>query len=123
MCVESQPFGFMNIHVRPGVFVPRWETEEWSIALASRLRQLTPSRQAFTLVDLCTGSGCIPLFLKAYCSANIDKSLNSTYGKPNKHARFVGIDKSAVAVRIAQRNLKHYSLPAERFPDGYFSHT
>ena len=110
----------MNLHVRPGVFVPRWETEEWTIALASRLRRLTPSRHTFTVVDLCTGSGCIPLFLKSYISANIDKTLYATYGKPNKLARFVGIDKSPLAMNVARRNLNYYRSPDELFPDAYY---
>jgi methylase of polypeptide subunit release factors len=105
VCAENQPFGHLKIHVRPGVFIPRWETEEWTLALASRLRRLTPSRKDFTVVDLCTGSGCIPLLLKEYVSANIDKSHHSTYGKPNSSAQFIGIEKSATAVEVARANL------------------
>jgi methylase of polypeptide subunit release factors len=86
--------------------VPRWETEEWTLALAARLRKLTPSRQAFTLVDLCTGSGCIPLLLKDFVSAEINKNLYPKYGKANHVAKFIGVEKSAVAVEVAQSNLK-----------------
>jgi methylase of polypeptide subunit release factors len=99
------------------VFIPRWETEEWTLALATRLRRLTPSRQAFTLVDLCTGTGCIPILLKDYLSANIDKGLYPTYGKPNTSARFVGIEKSASAIQVARMNLKTFQ--SQKLPDGY----
>jgi methylase of polypeptide subunit release factors len=111
----------MNIHVRPGVFIPRWETEEWACALATRLRHLSPSRHAFTLVDLCTGSGCIPLFLKGYLAADIDKTLHLTYGIPNYLARFVGVDHSSAAIDVARRNLRHYQSPDQKFPDSYDS--
>ncbi|SRR6266496_6864244 len=107
------------MHIRSGVFIPRWETEEWTLALASRLRRLTPSRQSFTLVDLCTGSGCIPLLLKDYMSANIDKGLHPKYGKPNTTARFVGIEKSATAVDVARINLKSMQSSDQKFPDSY----
>ena len=107
------------MHVRSGVFIPRWETEEWTLALASRLRRLTPSRQSFTLVDLCTGSGCIPLLLKYYVSANIDKGLYPKYGKPNTAARFVGIEKSATAIDVARKNLKRTQSSDQKFPDAY----
>jgi methylase of polypeptide subunit release factors len=107
------------MHVRSGVFIPRWETEEWTIALASRLRRLSPSRRSFTLVDLCTGSGCIPLFLKDYISANIDKQLYSEYGRPNTAARFIGIEKSATAIDVARINLKKTFPSLSKFPDSY----
>ena len=92
--------------MRPGVFIPRWETEEWTLALASRLRKLTPSRQPFMLVDLCTGSGCIPLLLKEFLSADIEKGLYPKYGKPNHIAKFIGVEKSEIAADVAQENLK-----------------
>jgi len=107
------------MHVRSGVFIPRWETEEWTLALASRLRQLTPSRQAFTLVDLCTGSGCIPLLLKNYISANIDKGLYPKYGKPNTSATFIGIEKDEKAITVARKNLQNTQPPNQIFPDSY----
>jgi len=107
------------MHVRSGVFIPRWETEEWTLALASRLRLLTPSRQAFTLVDFCTGSGCIPLLLKNYVSANIDKGLYPKYGKPNTAATFIGIEKDEKAITVARKNLKNTQSTDQRFLDPY----
>jgi methylase of polypeptide subunit release factors len=108
------------MHVRPGVFIPRWETEEWAIALASRLRKLPPSRQAFTLVDLCSGSGCIPIMLKNFVSANIDKTLYPKYGKPNDLAKFIGIEQSPTAIEVARINLERSQLPDQKYSEKYF---
>lgn len=119
ICVENQPFGYLNIHVHPGCFIPRWETEEWTLALASRLRRLAPSQQPYTVVDLCTGSGCIPLLLKDYISADIDPSLHSTYGNPNTNARFIGIEKSASAIKAARINLRNLRGSEQGYPDTY----
>src|SRR5579859_857604 len=97
--VENQPFGHLNLHVRQGVFIPRWETEEWSIALAARLRKHV--KGPFTLVDLCSGSGCIPLLLKSFVSAELQKGLDQKYGPANPLATFVGIEKSPIAAEVA----------------------
>ncbi len=52
------PFRHLELHVGPGVFVPRPETESIvDLALAA-----LPT--GGTVVDLCSGSGCIPLSLK-----------------------------------------------------------
>lgn len=56
----SQPFGPLDIKCEPGVLIPRWETEEWTSALADSLDHL-PS---LNVLDACTGTGCIPLLLK-----------------------------------------------------------
>ena len=58
--LQSQPFGSLDIKCRPGVLIPRWETEEWTTKLASVLcSQSAP----VNIVDACTGTGCIPLLL------------------------------------------------------------
>ena len=106
------------MRVRPGCFIPRWETEEWTLALASRLRQMS-STKPMTVVDLCTGSGCIPLLLKDYISANIDESLHPKYGKPNPRATFIGIEKSEAAIEVARLNLKHLQPQTQKYPDSY----
>lgn len=57
----SQPFGPLNLLTRPPVLIPRPETEHWTMCLAERV---TPSpTRPIRLLDLCTGSGCIPLLL------------------------------------------------------------
>ncbi|SCU88417.1 LADA_0E10022g1_1 [Lachancea dasiensis] len=56
----TQPFGPLEIDCRPGVLIPRWETEEWALDLAHRL----PPDKNLQVLDLCTGTGCIPLLIK-----------------------------------------------------------
>lgn len=58
----TQPFGHLIIKCRPGVLIPRWETEEWVSLLADKLRL---DQNAFSILDACTGTGCIPLLLKS----------------------------------------------------------
>ena len=58
--IGSQPFGALNILTRPPVLIPRPETEHWVV----RLSHLSlPARTTRRLLDLGTGSGCIPLLL------------------------------------------------------------
>lgn len=57
----SQPFGPLNLLARPPVLIPRPETEHWVLKLAD---SLSPTAQCpINLLDLGTGSGCIPLLL------------------------------------------------------------
>src|SRR5579862_2703335 len=55
--VGSVQFCGETILVRPGVYVPRWQTEPLALEAAARLR---PNGVA---VDLCTGSGAVAAVL------------------------------------------------------------
>ncbi|KUI47185.1 protein-(glutamine-N5) methyltransferase, release factor-specific [Mycobacterium sp. GA-1199] len=82
--VGTAAFGPVDVHVGPGVFIPRPETEallEW--ALAQRLPD------APVIVDLCTGSGALALTLSK--------------GRPD--ARIIAVDDSEPALEYARRNL------------------
>ena len=79
----NQPFGPTSILCRRGVLIPRAETEE----LASHLAGLLP--RASKVVDLCTGSGCIPLLLAAETDVSV-----------------VGVDISSHALRLSMENLQ-----------------
>lgn len=60
----SQPFGMLDIKCKKGVLIPRWETEEWCLNLCYSIRrsnQISSSVGNWKIVDLCTGTGCIPL--------------------------------------------------------------
>jgi release factor glutamine methyltransferase len=81
----TAPFGPVVLHVGPGVFIPRPETEailEW--ATARRL----PA--APVIVDLCTGSGALAVTLARHWPA----------------ARVIGIDDSDAALDYARRNVE-----------------
>ncbi|HUB58572.1 MAG TPA: peptide chain release factor N(5)-glutamine methyltransferase [Mycobacterium sp.] len=76
-------FGPLTLHVGPGVFIPRPETEamlEW--ATAQRL-PVAP-----VIVDLCTGSGALAIALAQHWP----------------QARVLGIDDSDAALAYARRN-------------------
>ena len=82
--IGTAPFGPVTVHVGPGVFIPRPETEsmlEWALA--------QPVSQRPVVVDLCTGSGALALAL-------------------SKHwpdARIVAVDDSEDALDYARRNV------------------
>lgn len=76
-------FGPVLLHVGPGVFIPRPETEallEWA-----RAQQLPPRP---VIVDLCTGSGALAVALAHHWPG----------------ARIVAIDNSDAALEYARRN-------------------
>lgn len=80
-------FGRAVLHVGPGVFIPRPETEailEWATA------QRLPARPV--IVDVCTGSGALGVALAQH-RANLGLG-----------ARVLGIDDSEVALDYARRN-------------------
>ena len=82
--IGTAAFGPVTVHVGPGVFIPRPETEsmlEWAVA-----QPLSPNP---VIVDLCTGSGALALALSRH--------------RPG--ARIVAIDDSAEALAYARRNL------------------
>ncbi|KAH9935336.1 S-adenosyl-L-methionine-dependent methyltransferase [Fomitopsis serialis] len=84
----TQPFGPLNLLTRPPVLIPRPETEDWTIRLSERL--LSWRRQPASLLDLCTGSGCIPILL---CHLLPGGSLHAT-----------GVDLSDAAIQLARDN-------------------
>ncbi|HEX2978522.1 MAG TPA: peptide chain release factor N(5)-glutamine methyltransferase [Candidatus Babeliales bacterium] len=55
------PFGSLSIIVEPPTLIPRPETEEWALHIINLLKKLKD--QHLTILDLCTGSGCIALLL------------------------------------------------------------
>ena len=76
-------FGPVTVHVGPGVFIPRPETEallEWAVA-----QQLSPHP---VIVDLCTGSAALALALSQHWP----------------DARVIAIDDSDDALAYARRN-------------------
>ncbi|MCV7257398.1 peptide chain release factor N(5)-glutamine methyltransferase [Mycobacterium shimoidei] len=81
--IGTVEFGPVTLHVGPGVFTPRPETEamlEWAAA-----QQLCADP---VIVDVCTGSGALAIALAHYWPS----------------ARVIGIDDSDVALDYARRN-------------------
>ncbi|KAG6006390.1 hypothetical protein E4U43_000446 [Claviceps pusilla] len=100
----SQPFGLLDIKCRPGVLIPRPETEAYTLHLIDIIKLLKSNKGAteddstdrqMTILDFCTGTGCIPLLVFA--------SLQETF----QHLTVRGVDIAPVAVELAQRNIEH----------------
>jgi release factor glutamine methyltransferase len=83
----------LQLTVSPAVLIPRSETEE----LVEWILQDYPADQILRVIDLGTGSGCIPLALKAR--------------RPSWFCR--GLDVSERALAVAQANAQKLSLPVD----------
>ncbi|EER29017.1 hypothetical protein D8B26_000759 [Coccidioides posadasii str. Silveira] len=95
----DQPFGELDILCRKGVLIPRPETESYTFRTArlilSELRMGSSSPAPIRILDLCTGTGCIPLLLHSLLASSIpDLAL-------------VGIDISRKALSLARENLEY----------------
>ncbi|KAF9454048.1 S-adenosyl-L-methionine-dependent methyltransferase [Macrolepiota fuliginosa MF-IS2] len=95
----TQPFGPLNLLVRPPVLIPRPETEHWVIKLSETIRPT--AQNPCRLLDLGTGSGCIPLLLCHLWSP----------GSVHMH----GVDISPHAIHLANENalLSGISTPSD----------
>lgn len=98
----SQPFGPLDIKCRPGVLIPRPETEAYTYHLAELIKTgellgQKPSNGKGTLgiVDFCTGTGCIPLLLHTLLQHSFH------------HLRVRGVDIAPDAVDLARLNVAH----------------
>jgi methylase of polypeptide subunit release factors len=80
------------LQVTPPTLIPRHETEDWALWTADKLKfeSLAGRKEAITGLDLCTGTGCIPLLLAAEL--------------PPRSFSALAIDVSPSAVDLARRN-------------------
>ena len=93
--LKSQPFGPLDMKCKPGVLIPRPETEAYTYHLASEVKRLgrQEGSQELRVLDFCTGTGCIPLLLFSL----LQRSFN--------FLQVHGVDISAEAVNLARENL------------------
>ena len=80
----------------PGVFIPRPETE---LLVDCAIEYLSKSKDSLKIIDFCTGSGCILL--------SIAKKF------PNHD--YIGLDKSKLAIKTAEKNRKSIGLKNVQF--------
>jgi methylase of polypeptide subunit release factors len=97
--LESQFFGALEIRCRPGVLIPREETAASVTHLVKILSIEQDRSSALRVLDLCTGTGCIPLLFHHEFYAERPRT--------NTALEIVGIDISGVALSIARENLIH----------------
>jgi HemK-like putative methylase len=90
----SQPFGCLDIKCRRGVLIPRAETEAYTLYLSDVLRGSHSRTGSLTVVDFCTGTGCIALTLYAVLRNEFPE------------LQVVGVDISPTAISLANENLR-----------------
>ena len=104
--VGKQEFWGLDFIVRPEVLIPRPETElvvETALKITERVRRSTEADTPFTIVDLCTGSGCIAVSL----------------AREMRNARFFAIDTSGKALAVARENARKHGVSERiRFLEG-----
>lgn len=87
----TQPFGqHLNLLVRPPTLIPRPETEKWACRLAKYINQQKQSK--LRILDIGSGSGCIPLLLAAEVDAK------------RTQLDIISVDKSTAALELAKEN-------------------
>ncbi|CAK7272009.1 hypothetical protein SEPCBS119000_004899 [Sporothrix epigloea] len=101
----TQPFGSLDLLCRKGVLIPRPEPEAYSLHLADLLaresRQAAPDQteHQLTILDACTGTGCIALLLYAQLRHLEKRTL-----------RVVGLDLAPEAIKLARTNAARNAL-------------
>ena len=83
----------LELEVNPAVLIPRPETEE----LVDLVVRENTGRQQLHILDICTGSGCIPIALSAHLAAE----------------KVYGLDISQPALDLARKNALKYGQPVE----------
>ncbi|CAO2648351.1 Nn.00g076180.m01.CDS01 [Neocucurbitaria sp. VM-36] len=102
----TEYFGDLEIRCRPGVLIPRSDTAVSISHLVSLLRNAQNLPPELRVLDLCTGTGCIPLlFQHELYSARNDVDLC-----------VLGVDISKKALRLASHNL-HKARNARQYAD------
>lgn len=89
-----QSFMGMEFIASPGAMIPRMETEILAKAVKQVLSRLTISKKIIHVLDLCTGSGNLALFMASEFPA----------------CRIIGADISADALEVARRNVDFHAL-------------
>lgn len=97
--IGTAPFFDMDLFVNSAVLIPRPETEmlvEYAVSWAKQ-------RQALTIVDVGTGSGCIPVAL----------------ARQLPQAKISAVDVSVNALDIARKNAKQFAQNRIQFHQGH----
>lgn len=98
-------FGDLEIACRPGVLIPRQETAASITFLAERLQASRALPQRLRILDLCTGTGCIPLLFEGLFRSSTRVS----------DLQLLGVDVSSRCVNLARYNGRRCELPQTKF--------
>ncbi|EIW82744.1 S-adenosyl-L-methionine-dependent methyltransferase [Coniophora puteana RWD-64-598 SS2] len=102
----TTPFGPLSLLTRAPVLIPRPETEDWALRLAELVRRNREVGQnkstRLKVLDLCTGTGCIPLLLGTMLSGDEQGGVGGLGGTVPVDA--LGADVATEAVQLAQEN-------------------
>ncbi len=88
----TAPFLSSMIMIRPPTLIPRPETESWTHTIINYLKKL--NKPKLTLLDMCTGSGCIAV------------SLAQAFPEATVYA----VDKSPEALELTKENAQHNNV-------------
>ena len=121
----TQPFGELEILCRPGVLIPRWETEVYTSKIGllaktflveqggeNREQELKSCERPLRVLDLCTGTGCIPLSIYEMLNDLKVESEGESEAKGGGRLKLevLGVDISTTALNLAKENLRHNIL-------------
>ncbi|KAJ8610202.1 hypothetical protein MRB53_038703 [Persea americana] len=107
----TEHFGELELICEPGVLIPRRETAAsvtHLVSLLARGAQTHRHPEPLRVLDLCTGSGCIPLLFH---------HLHRQISPPRPCPNILGIDISGRACDLAFKNLRRTHGHAESRPD------
>lgn len=90
--IGSVPFLDLDILVKQPILIPRPETEQWCKQLIDAIK--STNKQEFTILDLCSGTGCIALSL--------------AHAFPYSHV--IAGDINPAACKLIEHNKKHNTI-------------
>lgn len=93
--LNEMPFMGLSFYVDSNVLIPRPETEQLVEMIIDKLKGV--DLKGLTLVDMCTGSGCVAISLKKYL--------------PQLHV--IGVDISVEALSVAKKNSARLDVDVE----------
>jgi release factor glutamine methyltransferase len=118
--VAHKEFFSLDFNVGPDCLIPRPETEHLVIAAVDWLKQRSVSNsddRPTTIVDVCTGSGCVAIALAKQLLTPLAHSYGRGVGGEGPHRaqhpstfRFLACDISPSALSIARANLSRHKL-------------